>query len=73
MILRIAKDVIFSQVKFVYEVYPSGGTQASRQTLAITKIEVLDQLVCSDINKLLSHYKFKDEPERKHAHMVRVL
>ncbi|CAG4954291.1 unnamed protein product [Parnassius apollo] len=62
--LRLAK------VKFQHEVYPSGGTQASRQTLAITKIEVLDRLVCSDINKLLSQYKLKDEPERKNAYML---
>ncbi|XP_038206483.1 autophagy-related protein 2 homolog A [Zerene cesonia] len=59
-----------TKVKFQHEVYPSGGTQASRQTLAITKIEVLDRLVCSDINKLLSQYKLKDEPERKNAHML---
>ncbi|KAF9415449.1 hypothetical protein HW555_006871, partial [Spodoptera exigua] len=57
-------------VKFIYEVYPSGGIPASRQTLAISKIEVLDQLACSDINKLLSQYRLKDEPERKHAHML---
>ncbi|CAH2045147.1 unnamed protein product, partial [Iphiclides podalirius] len=62
--LRLAK------VKFLHEVYPAGGTQASRQTLAIAKIEVLDRLVCSDINKLLSQYKLKDEPERKNAHML---
>ncbi|XP_072929775.1 autophagy-related protein 2 homolog A [Epargyreus clarus] len=59
-----------TKVKFQHEVYPPGGTQASRQTLAITKIEVLDRLVCSDINKLLSQYKLKDEPERKNAHML---
>ncbi|KAG6455439.1 hypothetical protein O3G_MSEX009232 [Manduca sexta] len=58
------------KVKFQYEIYPPGGTHASRQTLAISKIEVLDQLVCSDINKLLSQYKLKDEPERKNAHML---
>ncbi|KOB75883.1 Autophagy-related protein 2-like protein A, partial [Operophtera brumata] len=39
-------------------------------TLAISKIEVIDQLVCSDINKLLSQYKLKDEPERVNAHMT---
>ncbi|XP_045776886.1 autophagy-related protein 2 homolog A [Maniola jurtina] len=59
-----------TKVKFQHEVYPPGGTQASRQTLAITKVEVLDKLVCSDINKLLSQYKLKDEPERKNAHML---
>ncbi|XP_063895892.1 autophagy-related protein 2 homolog A [Helicoverpa armigera] len=59
-----------TKVKFQYEIYPSGGIHASRQTLAISKIEVLDQLVCSDINKLLSQYKLKDEPERKNAHML---
>ncbi|XP_075983297.1 autophagy-related 2 isoform X2 [Anticarsia gemmatalis] len=59
-----------SKVKFQYEIYPPGGIHASRQTLAISKIEVLDQLVCSDINKLLSQYKLKDEPERKNAHML---
>ncbi|XP_028031335.1 autophagy-related protein 2 homolog A isoform X2 [Bombyx mandarina] len=59
-----------TKVKFQYEVYPSGGMHASRQTLAISKIEVLDQLECSDINKLLSQYKLKDEPERKNAHML---
>ncbi|XP_064073916.1 autophagy-related protein 2 homolog A [Vanessa tameamea] len=59
-----------TKLKFQHEVYPPGGTQASRQTLAITKIEVLDRLVCSDINKLLSQYKLKDEPERKNAHML---
>ncbi|KAL0869015.1 hypothetical protein ABMA27_007335, partial [Loxostege sticticalis] len=59
-----------TKVKFQHEVYPSGGMHASRQTLAISKIEVLDRLVCSDINKLLSQYKLKDEPERKNAHML---
>nr|XP_032521556.1 autophagy-related protein 2 homolog A [Danaus plexippus plexippus] len=59
-----------TKVKFQHEVYPPGCTQASRQTLAIAKIEVLDRLVCSDINKLLSQYKLKDEPERKNAHML---
>ncbi|XP_047512068.1 autophagy-related protein 2 homolog A isoform X1 [Pieris napi] len=59
-----------AKVKFQHEVYPTGGTQASRQTLAISKIEVLDRLVGSDINKLLSQYKLKDEPERKNANML---
>ncbi|KAI5633052.1 hypothetical protein NE865_14270 [Phthorimaea operculella] len=59
-----------TKLKFQHEVYPPGGTHASRQTLAISKIEVLDRLVCSDINKLLSQYKLKDEPERKNAHML---
>ncbi|XP_049877954.1 autophagy-related protein 2 homolog A isoform X2 [Pectinophora gossypiella] len=59
-----------SKLKFQHEVYPQGGTHASRQTLAVSKIEVLDRLVCSDINKLLSQYKLKDEPERKNAHML---
>ncbi|KPJ18275.1 Autophagy-related protein 2-like A [Papilio machaon] len=62
--LRLAK------VKFVHEVYAGGAAQASRQTLAVGKLEVLDRLVRSDINKLLSHYKLKDEPDRKNAHMV---
>ncbi|XP_013170925.1 PREDICTED: autophagy-related protein 2 homolog A isoform X1 [Papilio xuthus] len=62
--LRLAK------VKFVHEVYGGGAAQASRQTLAVGKLEVLDRLVRSDINKLLSHYKLKDEPDRKNAHMV---
>ncbi|KAI8424925.1 hypothetical protein MSG28_006837 [Choristoneura fumiferana] len=59
-----------TKVKFQHETYPSSGTHASRQTLAISKIEVLDRLVCSDINKLLSQYKVKDEPERSNAHML---
>lgn len=63
-------NLCLSKVKFQYEIYSPGGTHASRQTLAISKIEVIDQLVCSDINKLLSQYKLKDEPERKNAHML---
>ncbi|XP_061721748.1 autophagy-related protein 2 homolog A [Cydia pomonella] len=59
-----------TKVKFQHETYPSSGTHASRQTLAVSKIEVLDRLVCSDINKLLSQYKLKDEPERSNAHML---
>ncbi|XP_053613848.1 autophagy-related protein 2 homolog A [Plodia interpunctella] len=59
-----------TKVKFQYEIYPPGGVHASRQTLAVSKIEVLDRLKCSDINKLLSQYKLKDEPERTNAHML---
>lgn len=59
-----------TKVKFQYEIYPPGGTHASRQTLAISKIEVLDKLTCSNIHKLLSQYKLNDEPERKNAHML---
>ncbi|XP_022818068.1 autophagy-related protein 2 homolog A isoform X1 [Spodoptera litura] len=66
---NIKVKICLNKVKFVYDIYPSRGIYASRQTLAITKIEILDQLVCSDINKLLSQYRHKDEPERKHAHM----
>ncbi|XP_050353796.1 autophagy-related protein 2 homolog A [Nymphalis io] len=66
----VCVKLCLTKLKFQHEVYPPGGTQASRQTLAITKIEVLDRLVCSDINKLLSQYKLKDEPERKNAHML---
>ncbi|CAB3245611.1 unnamed protein product [Arctia plantaginis] len=63
-------QLCLTKVKFIHEVYPSGDKHASRQTLAITNIEVIDQLVCSDINKLLSEYKLKDEPERKNTHML---
>ncbi|XP_052756582.1 autophagy-related protein 2 homolog A isoform X3 [Galleria mellonella] len=59
-----------TKVKFQYDIYPTGGVHASRQTLAISKIEILDRLECSNINKLLSQYKLKDEPERKNAHML---
>ncbi|XP_068618840.1 autophagy-related protein 2 homolog A [Battus philenor] len=59
-----------TKVKFVYDVFPTGVKEASRQTLAITKVEVLDRLVCSNINKLLSQYNPNDEPERKNAHML---
>ncbi|XP_050674952.1 autophagy-related protein 2 homolog A isoform X2 [Leptidea sinapis] len=67
---RTRVTACLTKVKFQYEVYPNGGTHASRQTLAIAKIEVLDRLLCSDINKLLSQFKLKDEPERKNAHML---
>lgn len=57
-------------MRFIHETYPSGGKYASRQTLAITKIEVIDLLACSDIHKLLSEYQLDGEPERKNTHMV---
>lgn len=59
-----------SKIKFQHEVYPSGGSQASRQTLAVAKIEIIDRLANSSINKFLSQYVLKDEPERKNAHML---
>ncbi|RVE41481.1 hypothetical protein evm_013868 [Chilo suppressalis] len=62
--------ICLNKVKFVHETYPSSGKHASRQTLAIHKVEVIDQLEISDINKMLSQYQLKDEPERKHAHML---
>ncbi|CAG9136613.1 unnamed protein product [Plutella xylostella] len=62
--------VSLSKIKFQHETYPAGGTHAARQTLAISKIEVLDRLEKSHINKLLSQYVLKDEPERKNAHML---
>ncbi|CAH2094707.1 unnamed protein product [Euphydryas editha] len=58
------------KVKLQHEVYPQGSTYASRQTLAITKIEVLDRLLCSDINKLLSQHYPPNEPQRKNTHML---
>ncbi|KAM3960547.1 LOW QUALITY PROTEIN: autophagy-related protein 2 homolog A-like [Aphomia sociella] len=58
------------KIKFQHEIYPTGGIHASRQALAISKIEILDRLECSNINKLLSQYKLKDEPERLNAHML---
>ncbi|GBP70052.1 Autophagy-related protein 2 homolog A [Eumeta japonica] len=59
-----------TKVKFQYETYPAGGTHASRQTLAVGKVEVHDRLAVSHINKFLSQYVSKDEPERKHSHMI---
>ncbi|XP_059053209.1 autophagy-related protein 2 homolog A isoform X2 [Achroia grisella] len=68
--LSTCVKLCLTKVKFQHEIYPTGGIHASRQTLAISKIEILDRLECSHINKLLSQYKLKDEPERKNAHML---
>ncbi|XP_041969393.1 autophagy-related protein 2 homolog A isoform X2 [Aricia agestis] len=59
-----------TKVKFQHETYGSGGAAASRQTLAVTRLEVLDRVQRSDINKLLSQYRRADEPDRKNAHML---
>lgn len=57
-------------MKFTHEIYPEHTTEASRQVLLITELEVRDRLESSQINKFLYQYTSEARPKQSHAHMV---
>lgn len=63
-------ELQLNKVKFLHEVYPESGLQASRQVLAINDVEIRDRLKLSNINKFLYQYTSEARPKQSHAHMV---
>lgn len=53
-----------------HETYPSHTTQASRQILVISEVEVRDRLTVSNINKLLYQFSSETLPKQTNANMV---
>ncbi|XP_072387744.1 autophagy-related protein 2 homolog A isoform X1 [Diabrotica undecimpunctata] len=63
-------ELHLNKVRFQHEVYPETTTQASRQVLIISDVEIVDRLESSQINKFLYQYTSQSRPKQSHAHMV---
>lgn len=48
-------ELYVNKVRFSYEKYPSHTTEASRQVLLVTDLEIRDRLAVSEYNKFLYH------------------
>nr|XP_022914053.1 autophagy-related protein 2 homolog B isoform X1 [Onthophagus taurus] len=69
---NVLMQLHLNKVRFQHDLYPDHTTQASRQVLLITEIEVKDKLACSEINKFLYEYSTEENPKRSHSHMLSV-
>lgn len=63
-------ELHLNKVRFQHEVYPETTTQASRQILIISDVEIVDKLESSQFNKFLYQYTSQTRPKQSHAHMV---
>ncbi|XP_055908295.1 autophagy-related protein 2 homolog B isoform X2 [Eupeodes corollae] len=63
-------EIQLSKVRCSHEVYPTQTTQASRQVLVISELEVRDRLQTSEINKFLYHPSAKHLPNKSSQHMI---
>ncbi|XP_055847231.1 autophagy-related protein 2 homolog A [Episyrphus balteatus] len=63
-------EIQLSKVRCSHEVYPLHTTQASRQVLVISELEVRDRLQTSEINKFLYHPSAKHLPNKSSQHMI---
>ncbi|CAG9820878.1 unnamed protein product [Phaedon cochleariae] len=68
--LNVHMEFHLSKVRFQHEVYPETTTQASRQILIISDVEIIDRLETSQINKFLYQYSSQARPKQSHAHMI---
>ncbi|KAI4468676.1 autophagy-related 2 isoform a [Holotrichia oblita] len=59
-----------NKVRFQHEVYPENTSQASRQVLLVSELEIRDRLESSQMNKFLYQYVSESRPKQSHAHMI---
>lgn len=59
-----------NKVRFQHEVYPNDTTQASRQVLLVSEVEVRDRLASSHFNKFLYQHTSQARPKQSHANMI---
>ncbi|GJQ86644.1 putative autophagy-related protein C terminal domain, partial [Trypoxylus dichotomus] len=57
-------------VRFQHEVYPEHTSQASRQVVLVSELEIRDKLESSQMNKFLYQYVSESRPKQSHAHMI---
>lgn len=65
----VLMELQLNKVRFQHEVYPENTTEASRQILLVSEIEVRDRLASSHINKFLYQYSSEAKPKQSHANM----
>lgn len=58
------------KVKLSHEIYPTYTTQASRQVIVISELEIRDRLQTSEINKFLYHPSPRHLPNKSSQHMI---
>lgn len=63
-------EIQLTKVKFSHEEYPITTTQASRQVLIVSEMEIRDRLQSSEINKFLHHPTGNFLPNKGSKHMV---
>ncbi|KAK2581702.1 hypothetical protein KPH14_002189 [Odynerus spinipes] len=65
----VLMELQLNKVRFQHEVYPENTTEASRQILLVSEIEIRDRLASSHINKFLYQYSSEARPRQSHANM----
>ncbi|KAH0569025.1 autophagy-related protein 2 homolog B [Cotesia glomerata] len=65
----VLMELQLNKVRFQHETYPENTTEASRQVLLISEIEIRDRLASSHINKFLYQYSSEACPRQTHANM----
>ncbi|XP_008558251.1 autophagy-related protein 2 homolog B [Microplitis demolitor] len=65
----VLMELQLNKVRFQHETYPENTTEASRQVLLISEIEIRDRLASSHINKFLYQYSSEARPRQTHANM----
>lgn len=68
----VLMELQLNKVRFQHEVYPENTTEASRQILLVSEIEIRDRLASSHINKFLYLYSSEAKPKQSHANMLTV-
>lgn len=66
----VLMELQLNKVRFQHEVYPENTTQASRQVLLISEVEVRDRLASSHFNKFLYQHTSQARPKQSHANMI---
>lgn len=65
----VLMELQLNKIRFQHEVYPENTTEASRQILLVSEIEIRDRLASSHINKFLYQYSSEARPKQSHANM----
>ncbi|XP_029036559.2 autophagy-related protein 2 homolog B [Osmia bicornis bicornis] len=65
----VLMELQLNKVRFQHEVYPENTTEAARQILLVSEIEIRDRLASSHINKFLYQYSSEARPKQSHANM----
>lgn len=65
----VLMELQLNKVRFQHESYPENTTEASRQVLLVSEIEIRDRLASSHINKFLYQYSSEARPRQTHANM----
>ncbi|XP_055377404.1 autophagy-related protein 2 homolog B isoform X2 [Condylostylus longicornis] len=63
-------EIQLTKVRLSHEIYPKTTSQASRQVLIISEMEIRDRLQTSEINKFLYHPTAKNLSNKSSQHMI---